>query len=308
MKKIQSVAVLGAGALGMMYLEAVQEHLGEQCFFLAGSDRCSTIRNSDYSINGKSLHFKVVNPLESPCSPDFILIAVKNHHLRESLPLIKAAAGAGTIILSVLNGISSEKILEDSLPESTILYAVALGMDAVRIGRDLTFTSRGKIMINSKSNSKTEELQMTESLLSLCGLEYEVPGDIHRELWYKWMINIGVNQVSAVTGANYGMFQTDPLLRGLMEKAMRETLRVAEAEGVNLKEDDISKWYTLLATLGDAGKTSMLQDIEAGRKTEVDSFAGDLIQKAKQRGIAVPVNETLYEIIKTKEAVRHQKG
>ena len=303
MKEIQSVAVLGAGALGMMYMESLQAKMGKTAFFLAGADRLSSIGESEFTINGTPVRFSARNPLEESCSPDLILVAVKNHHLKESLPLLKAAAGPGTIVLSVLNGISSEGILEETLPESTVIYALALGMDAVRIGRDLTFTTRGRIMMNSKSNSPTEELGRTEKFLTRCGIDSIIPEDIHRELWYKWMINIGVNQVSAVTGADYGMFQKAPLLRELMDKAMKETILVAAAEGVDLKEEDIDRWHTLLQTLGPRGKTSMLQDMEAGRKTEVDSFAGDLIRKAKQQGIPVPVNETLYGIIKTKEAV-----
>jgi 2-dehydropantoate 2-reductase len=147
----------------------------------------------------------------------------------------------------------------------------------------------------------TAALQRTAALLEQASLAYHIPEDIHKALWYKLMINIGMNQVSAVTGAPYGLFQKDKELRSLMNAAMRETIVVARAEGVDLTEKDLETWYTVLDSLGPEGKTSMLQDIEAQRKTEVDSFAGEIIRRAARHGLSVPVNETLKAIICTKE-------
>ena len=117
------------------------------------------------------------------------------------------------------------------------------------------------------------------------------------------MINIGVNQVSAVTGARYGIFHTDRGIQLLMEAAMSETISVAGAMGIDLRDSDIPEWYNILYKLGAEGKTSMLQDIEAERKTEADFFSGKLIELADKHSVRVPVNETLYRIIKAKELI-----
>ena len=82
---------------------------------------------------------------------------------------------------------------------------------------------------------------------------------------------------------------------------MQETIDVAKAAGVDLRDEDIPNWYAILNTLGADNKTSMLQDIEAERKTEAQWFSGHLIEIARQYGVNVPVNRTLYQIIKTKE-------
>ncbi|MDA3955098.1 ketopantoate reductase family protein [Oceanispirochaeta sp.] len=301
MKTIRSAAVLGAGALGLLYLQSIQKQLGEACYFLAGPERFDSLNRTEFKINSKGIRFHTRNPLLEELKPDLILIAVKNYHMDSILPLLQAASGPSTIILSVLNGISSEGILEAALPGSTVLYAAALGMDAVKIGPDLNFSVKGKILLGSKDNSETEELLRVANFLNSCDIEYQIPQDIHRELWFKWMINIGVNQVSAVCSATYGLFQKEPQLRELMNKAMLETIEVAGAEGIQLGTSDLERWYKLLETLGPDGKTSMLQDIEAGRKTELDSFAGELIRRAGKQGIPVPVNETLYSILKVKE-------
>jgi 2-dehydropantoate 2-reductase len=159
------------------------------------------------------------------------------------------------------------------------------------------------MLIGSKDNALSPELEAVDEFLARAGLAYENPPDIHRSLWSKWMLNIGVNQVTAVTGANYGVFRTNPHSLALMEAAMREVVLLARAEGVDLREDDIRKWLPVLNSLGASGKTSMLQDMENRRKTEVESFSGKLMEMARARGIPVPVNETLYRVISVREAL-----
>ncbi len=302
MKKIETVAVLGAGALGLMYMEAFRI-AGIEAYFLAGDVRCDRINSENFVINGKEMRFKARNPEKEKLRPDLILLAVKNYHMNEAVDLMRPAVTPGTILISVLNGISSEGILEEAFPEADVLYAAALGMDAVKERHILNFSVRGKLLVGSKGNTMTPALQRTTALLDQSSLTYHIPEDIHKALWYKLMINIGMNQVSAVTGANYGLFQTDDELKSLMKSAMKETIRVARAEAVNLTETDLEAWDAVLNSLGPEGKTSMLQDMEAGRKTEVDSFAGELIRRAVKHGLTVPVNETLLTIIKTKEKI-----
>jgi 2-dehydropantoate 2-reductase len=123
-----------------------------------------------------------------------------------------------------------------------------------------------------------------------------------RMLWWKFMVNVGMNQASAVMRAPYGVFQTAPDAQALMETLMREVVHVAEPAGVDLRERDIQDWYTALNTLAPEGKTSMLQDIEAGRKTEVDTFAGKVVALGKTAGIPTPANETLLRIIRILES------
>ncbi len=303
MSEITSVGIIGAGALGLLYIEPIADLLKEEAYFMAGNSRCDTINGTVYTINENECSFSAQNPIESDIQPDLIIVAVKNYHMKEIAPLLLASAGSETIILSVLNGISSEGEIEKLCPESTVLYTAALGMDAVKEGNALNYTGRGKLVIGSRTNDPVPALEKVCSFLKRCGLDYTVPEDIHKELWYKWMINIGVNQVSAVTGASYGSFQKDPELKKLMDRAMMETIVVARNSAVDLDNSDLKRWYPILDSLGPEGKTSMLQDMEAGRQTEVESFAGELIRRAETLGLDVPVNQTLYTIIKTKESL-----
>jgi 2-dehydropantoate 2-reductase len=117
------------------------------------------------------------------------------------------------------------------------------------------------------------------------------------------MINVGINQGSAVLRAPYGLFQRSEYARDLMVAAMEEVLELSALEGTGLERADIDAWLATLAGLNPEGKTSMLQDVEAGRRTEVDLFAGTVLEIARTHQVPVPVNETLYRIIRALESV-----
>ncbi len=122
-----------------------------------------------------------------------------------------------------------------------------------------------------------------------------------RSLWYKLMINVGINQASAVLRAPYGAFQSMTEAKLLMESAMRETVALSRAMGTGLVDADVAAWYQTLTRLSPNGKTSMLQDVEARRKTEVEAFAGTMMTLAGRAGLDVPVNRTLYRLIRALE-------
>ncbi len=115
------------------------------------------------------------------------------------------------------------------------------------------------------------------------------------------MINVGMNQASAVMRAPYGVFQKSPEAQGLMEALMKEVIALADVMDVNLTNRDIEDWYSFLNTLSTQGKTSMLQDIEAGRKTEVEIFGGKVVELSKTHNVPTPVNQTVLRIIQVLE-------
>jgi len=125
---------------------------------------------------------------------------------------------------------------------------------------------------------------------------------MYKKLWSKFMLNVGVNQTVAVYGSNYGDIQREGPAREMMIAAMREVITLAEKEGIMLTEDDITYWLHVLSKLSPEGKPSMAQDVEAKRLSEVDLFAGTVLELGKKHGIPTPVNKELYERIKEIES------
>jgi 2-dehydropantoate 2-reductase len=300
-REISSVLIVGAGAVGA----AVAGIVGDPSVvrILAGGERESRYRRDGFLLNGVRRDFPIVSPSDSS-EPDLVIVAVKSYQLPQAIADMKNHVGPDTLILSLLNGISSEEELAAAFGEEKVPIAMILGIDAVREGNATRFSGTGKIHFGDARNTAgawSERVARIAAFLERSGVAFVVPQDMIRSLWYKFMINVGINQASAVLRAPYGVFQGMPEAREVMESAMRETVALSEALGTGLRDPDVAAWYDTLKNLAPDGKTSMLQDVEAERKTEVDAFAGTVLRLAEAAGVAVPVNRTLHNLIRAIE-------
>ena len=295
---IKTIAVIGAGAMGACYASKFYE-IDPNCISLvATGDRYDRLKEKGLIVNDKHYFFNVIRPEEKAPPSDFIIVAVKHHHLEEAMRDISNRVGEDTLIISIMNGIESEEQIASVYGADKLLYALAVGIDATRYGNSVTFSQQGKLFFGDAHNPRlSERVVRIQSLFDKAGIIYEIPEDMIRTLWWKFMINVGVNQASAALSAPYSVFQNSREARELMESAMKEVIAIAQAEGIHLVEEDIEEWNSFLATLSPQGKTSMLQDVEAKRKTEVGMFAGKVIELGKKHGIPTPINQTLYRVI-----------
>jgi 2-dehydropantoate 2-reductase len=208
-----------------------------------------------------------------------------------------------------MNGLDSEEIIGSVYGMEKMLYTISVAIDAVREGNRITYTNPGKHYFGEKVNNEiNEKIRRVQAAFDRAKIAHETPIDMIRMLWWKFMINVGMNQASAAMQAPYGVFQKSSDARELMEALMMEVVVLAKAAGIDLFEKDIDDWYGLLKTLSPQGKTSMLQDIEAGRKTEVEIFAGKVVELGKIYDIPTPVNETLLRIIHVLEFVNDSRS
>jgi len=201
-----------------------------------------------------------------------------------------------------MNGIESEEQIGAVYGMDKVLYAVAVGIDALRRENRTTYSTQGKLYFGEAENHQlSDRVTQIQSLFDRAGLVHETPEDMIRILWWKFMINVGTNQTAAVLRAPFAVLQTSQEARELMESAMREVMAIAEAKDVHLSQEDLDNWFSVLSGLSPEGRPSMLQDVEAKRKTEVEMFAGKMIQLGKALDIPVPVNEAFFRIIKVIE-------
>ncbi|MAT45594.1 MAG: 2-dehydropantoate 2-reductase [Anaerolineaceae bacterium] len=293
------VVIQGAGAMGAAYASKFFEHDPDSIAFIASGDRYERLRNDGLIINKKQVFIPVYSPEDKPASPDLIIVALKHQHLKGALPDLQNLVGPNTTILSVMNGLDSEKIIGEVYGMEKMVFAISVGIDAQRFNNYIRFDHIGTIFFGEKTNQiLSSRVLHLQSIFTTAGIPFKTPEDMVRIMWWKFMINVGTNQPSAILSAPYGVFQTSEHAQHIMEAAMNEVITIAQAAKVNLVKKDIQDWYTFLLSLNPKGKTSMLQDIEAGRETEVEIFAGKMIELGKTYQIETPVNEILYHAIK----------
>jgi 2-dehydropantoate 2-reductase len=299
---IETVSIVGAGAMGAVYASLLYEMDNCCVSFVAGGERRKRLRREGLIVNDKLYSIPTVCP-EDANPADLIIVAVKDRHLDYAIRDMENQVGPGTVIISVMNGIDSEERIGAVYGMDKVLYCVSLGIDALREGNRIIYTTQGTLLFGEAANPlPAEKVKRIQKLFSRAGIVYETPPDMIRVLWRKFMINVGINQASAVLGAPYAAFQTFGEARDLMESAMREVIALAREAGVDLSEADIRGFDPIIARLSPQGKTSMLQDVEAARKTEVEMFAGRVIALGRQCKVSVPVNQRLYDRIKEIES------
>jgi 2-dehydropantoate 2-reductase len=300
---IKTVSIIGAGALGAVYAAMLYDMDPGCVAFVAGGERVERLRREGVIVNGRQYHIPVLTPEDRAAPADLVIVAVKYQHLDDGIRDMKNQVGVETLILSVMNGIESEERIGAAYGMDKILYCVSVGIDALREGNRVVYTTQGKLFIGEADNSVlTQRVRRIQELFDRAGIVYETPPDMMRILWWKFMINVGINQASAVLRAPYAVFQTAGEARELMDAAMREVVRLAGKAGVDLAEADIRGFDPYLFRLSPQGKTSMLQDVEAGRKTEVEMFAGRVIELGRRYDVPTPVNRSLFTQIRKIES------
>jgi len=301
---IERVHIIGAGAVGAAYASIFYDMDPGCVSFIASGDRFERLRREGVIVNGRNYPITVLNSKEPFPAADLLIVTVKHHHLGQAIGEMKNSIGPDTIVISLMNGIDSEERIGAVYGAERVLYATVVGIDALRGGNNVIYTTQGKIFFGEARNPVlSERVRRVADIFHRAGIIHEIPADMIRILWWKFMINVGINQASAALKGPYGLFQTSIEAQGLMDASMREVIALAKQLAIDLSEQDIEKWYVVLASLSPTGKTSMLQDVEAGRKTEVEMLAGKITELGRKHGVPTPVNEHLFDTIKKIEAL-----
>lgn len=300
--EIKTVAIVGMGALGMLYGEQLQKVLPAGAVrFVMDEERFKRHKNDKYEVNGVEQSFTLQSVAQAE-PVDLVIVATKFSGLNEALEEMQGLVGPQTIIFSVLNGISSEEYIKERYGDDNLLYCVALGMDAVREGTSLTYQHKGILKLGMLAKKQRPALAAVMALLEKAGIQYVIEEDILHALWAKLLLNVGINQTCMVYETNYGGAFTNEEARQDMFAAMHEVITVAQREGIKLTEADFEGCVKVLRGLSPEGLPSMRQDAMTKRKSEVELFAGTIIRLGAKHNVPTPVNQRYYDIIKAMEA------
>lgn len=300
--EIMKTAIVGMGALGLLYGNHIVKHCGQNAVtYVMDQDRLKKYQNETFSINGEPVHF-CMTAAEDMKPVDLLIVAVKYTGLKAALDVMKNCIDERTVIISVLNGISSEEIIGERYGTEGIVYTVAQGMDAMKFGNSLNYTQMGELHIGLPENGNREKLERLIAYFNNIEMPYVEEEDILYRMWSKFMLNVGVNQTCMVYGTTYAGALAKGEANRTMIAAMREVTALANAEGIALSEKDINQYVDILKTLNPEGTPSMGQDRINKKSSEVEMFAGTVLKLAAKHGIYVPSNEFLYERVREIES------
>ncbi len=288
--KIRRVIICGLGAVGLTYANKLKNVC--ELKILVDENRYERFRQNPPVLNGEKIELDYITPNENWTS-DLIIISTKSSGLSSAIEYIKNFVGENTIIISLLNGISSEEEIASVYGKEKVVPAYFIGHSAVRNGNSVTQDGIGKIIFGQNNR--------LQAFFEENNIDYEIPNDIIYSLWLKFTMNIFSNQTSAILNLSFGEMKRNQKFLEFAKKIISEVRQIGEASGVKGLENLENDALKALSSMVDDGKTSMLQDIIANRKTEVDIFAGEIIKRGKQFNILTPYNQTLYDLMKILE-------
>jgi 2-dehydropantoate 2-reductase len=227
-----------------------------------------------------------------------VIVAVKAYATFEALQPLRDVLPAEALVASVQNGIDFEQTARRALPKARIVAgsttqgAISLGDGRVRAA------GAGPTIFASDTSAMPTSDDLAAAFRS-AGLDARVVDDIAPVLWRKLIINAAINPLGALTARPNGGVVADPDLRDLARLAAQEAAAVAAAEGIAI--DDAWGAVEAAARTTAANRNSMLQDLDAGRPTEIDAISGAITQRAQAHGLTVPLTATLLRLVRARE-------
>ncbi len=292
------IALLGAGAVGGYFIWGFEnaDMTGKTLTVIAEGDRLARIRDNGIKVNDKLYHPAVKTP-EDAGVQDVVIVALKSTSLKDAVSMLRPLTGPDTVILSMLNGADSEEIIADEVGAEHVLHSIILIASRKEndgIVFDTSYNTTVKYGAVNISDAE-KKLATVEAAFSNTPINAVKSPDAMYDIWSKYAKNICNNLPQAVlkvpaalyTRSEHGMF--------IANKLWGEVRMLAKLRGVTLPEE------TEIYGCAESSKYSTLQDIEAGRKTEVDSLCGYLIKLAKENDLQVPYIEYTYHAIKALE-------
>ena len=297
--KLEKVAVLGAGAVGAYVLWGLSEKPGIRLGVVAEGERARRLKNG-IGINGKAYHPEVWTPEEAH-GADLLIVALKYGALPGALDSIRQVVGEHTIVMSLMNGVDSEEIIAAEVGADHLLYSLIKVVshkeaDGFRFDPD---TTRGIIYGELAAPFESERVQAVAALFEGTGVHFRATEHIREEMWSKFRLNVPNNQAQAMVGCGVGAYRDSEHVAFLRDRLREEVDRIAEKKGIDFDKADTSS--TFGSKVRDRARYSTLQDLDAGRHTEVDMFAGAVVRMGRELGIPAPYNEFTYHMIKALE-------
>jgi len=297
------IALIGPGALGCL-LGALLVEAGEDVWLVDyRPDRVALLRRQGIRLDTPGRGSRTVQvPIGLPeeAGPaDLTIVAVKAHQTKTAAQALPRLMALGGLALSLQNGLGNLEGMAAAAGPQRLLAGVAfLGVTRTAAGQ-VILAGRGRIIIGVPAGSQVTAAEMSRvaAVLQRAGLECQETADIEAALWEKLLVNVGINPLTALLRVPNGALPELPEAWELALAAANEALAVARAAGIKLTVDPEASLRRVCAATA-ANRSSMLQDVLAGRTTEIEALNGQVAVRGRAVGVETPVNDFLTKLLR----------
>lgn len=299
------IVVIGAGAMGSLFGGLLAENKNDVTLLDIWQEHVNVINSKGLSIerdgNQRQISVQATTAPESIGEADLAIVFVKSTQTAQAAQIAAKLISTTGMVLTLQNGMGNADILTEALGGDRVLAgttshgATLLGPGMIR------HAGIGATTIGLWQDADSTKTQSVADLFNSAGIETTVTEDVRALIWEKLLINVGINAITALTGIKNGKIDEFQAARRLSEMAVREAMTVAKAQGISVC-DDATAHVLQVAQATAANRSSMGQDVDNHRETEIGAINGVVVKYAHAAGLNVPVNETLTALVETLQA------
>lgn len=300
------IAVIGAGGVGG-YFGGRLAKAGHDVTFIARGATLEALRADGLRVDSILGDFTLspVNATDDPTSigpVDAVLMAVKAWQIPEAASQIGPILGKDTMVVPLENGIDAPEVLTQVVGARHVVGGLcAIVSFVVAPGHIRHAAAEPVVMFGELDNSRSERVEHLRAAFAEAGVHVEVPPDIRRSMWTKFLFIATLSGIGALTRVPIGVWRADEEIRGIADRSLREVLQLATARGVDLGEDAIERTWQRYDGLAPDSTSSMQRDIMEGKPSELEAQLGAVVRLARESGVEVPVTGMIYHTLLPQE-------
>lgn len=300
------IAVVGAGAMGALFGARFAEAGAEVVLLDRDAAHVAAIAADGLALTGPD-GTETRHRLAATTDPaalaeaDLALVMVDGNATTAVATMLAERLPREAFVLTLQNGIGNVEALVDALGAARVMAGSTYNSAARPAPGRVAHTNLGETTIGETDGGRTARLDGIAALFAAAGLPVTASDNVMGHVWMKFVLNVALNPVAAITGLRPGEIARTPPALAMVHRILDETLAVVAASGVTLPEAD-PRGHVVEHAFVRYNRPSMLQHVEAGRRTEIDSLNGALVRAGAAFGIPCPFNESVVLSVKSLEA------
>ncbi len=294
------VVVVGAGAMGVLFAAVMDKAGADVSVFDVSVELVDAINVDGVTLKrGESVSRHRVQAFADATmeKPDLVLFVVKAHHTEAAARAIAPIVGDNTIVLTLQNGWGNADVIDAALGGARMVVGVTYNSAKVESPGVTLNTGQGPTFLGGYGRGTASDAERVAELLTAGGVPTTVPAEILEEIWKKLTLNASALPVSALTDLHVGQMVASADVMTIVDQLITETVATARAQGINVDLDErLTSIHDHLEN-GGSGQPSMLQDVRAKRKTEVEVINGAVAGYAHRFSVPAPMNAAMVQLI-----------
>ncbi len=305
------IVVMGSGGLGGYY-GALLAKTGKDVVFIARGSHLEAMQTRGLTVQSTPGAFdvkvKATDRPEEAGEADLVLFTVKTYDTVSACQLLKPVVGSSTSILTLQNGVDNKEIIESIMGLGRVIPGLAY-IESVLLSPGVIHQIGGprKLVFGEADGSMSERVLEIEALLHSSGVLCEVSDNVMGELWQKFLFICALAGTTCTTRLTLGEILNLQGTRWAFEEIVREALKVGAVHGVKLVDDAFEKVLSVAKAMSPSMKSSMLRDLEVGRRLEIDALNGTIVSLGRRHEVFVPVNEIIYALLKAQDTLAQNR-